>query len=136
MIMKKTRIKQKLLLSIGIIIAFMSIYSCKILDRNSASKIDGNEIKLSITSDNPSITIVFDACLISDIYDKGRKDLKNQTTPFELVVKSDKVKFLFKKTSGNASVTYKVSQKIGSISASWPISVILVSQDKMETFGL
>ena len=134
--MKKTGIIQKLLLSIGIIIGVMSIYSFKTLDRNNAPKIDGNEIKLSITSDNSSIPIVFDACLISDIYDKGRKDLKNQATPFELVIKSDKVKFLFKKTSGNASVTYKVSQKDGSVSASWPISVILVSKDKSETFGL
>jgi len=133
--MKKTKFKQRVLISIGTIIAVISIYSFQVLDKKSASKIEENEIKLSITSDNPSIPVVFDACLISDIYDQGRKDLKEQTTPFELVIKSDKVKFLFKKTSGNANVSYKVSQKDASVSASWPVSVILVAQDKMETFG-
>lgn len=134
--MKKNKIQQKMFIATGIVIAFVSIYSFQTMDNTTTVKIDGNELKLNITSDNPSIPIVFDACLISDIYNKGRKDIKNQTTPFELVIKSDEVKFLFKKTSGNANVTYKVSQKDGWISASWPVSTIIVVKDKMETFGL
>ncbi|MGQ7946069.1 hypothetical protein [Flavobacterium sp. WC2509] len=134
--MEKIKIHEKMLLAIGFVIAFISFYSFQTMHNPTTAKIDGNELILTVISDKPSITIVFDACLISDIYSKGQKNIKNQTTPFELVIKSDQVKFLFKKTSGNANVTYKVSQKNGSISASWPVSTILVSKDKMETFGL
>ena len=134
--MKKIKIQQKMFLAIGIVLAFLSIYSFRTMDNTTTTKIDRNELKLTVMSDNSSIPIVFDACLISNIYNKGRKDIINQTTPFELVIKSDDVKILFKKTSGNANVTYKVSQKDGWISASWPVSTIIVVQDKMETFGL
>lgn len=134
--MKKLKINQKLFMAVGIIIAALFIYSFNTLDNKNLEKIKNTEVKLFIKSDNPAIPVQFNAVLISDIFDKGRKDLKGQTTPFELVIPTDKVKFLFEKTDGNANVIYKVSRESGSVSASWPVTVILVNQSNMETFGL
>lgn len=134
--MKKIKINPRLILSIGISLAIMSICSFVVPGHNNGGKIEDNEIKLSVTSNNPSVPVVFDACLVSDIFDKGRKDLRGVNTPFELVIKSDKVRILLNKTGGNARVTYKVIHKNSSVSASWPISVIIVDPDSMESFGL
>ena len=134
--MKKIKSYKNLTLTIFIMIAALIIYSCKIIPNNDTGNTNTSELKLTVKSNDPSTNIVFDACLISDIYDQDRKDLLNQTTPFEMSLKSDKVNILLKKVSGNSEAIYSVVCKDGSISASWPISVILINGSEMQTFGL
>lgn len=101
-------------------------------DPNTAS----SKMTITVTSLDPSETLEFDAVLSSQIFEKDRKNLHALTTPYELKLDAVEMSMLFKKTSGNVGMRVEVSQDRSKVTASWPISVVLVKESGIQTFGM
>jgi alanine dehydrogenase len=72
----------------------------------------GTSSKLIVTSQSEA---TFDFCIISDQYEKGRKDFLKQKTPFEMGINAKNCKILLNKVSGNSLVNFKLADERGSI---------------------
>ena len=65
------------------------------------------------------------------------KTTKGLTTPYELKVKTVDEKFIFKSTKLKSSLKIKVEKDNKTrFTEAWPITVVLVDNDKLTTFGI
>ena len=85
------------------------------------------EIKITVTADKQTTFDMF----------QDSKTTKALTTPYELKVKTVDGKFIFKSTKLKSSLKIKVEKDNKTrLTAAWPITVVLVDNDKLTTFGI
>jgi hypothetical protein len=85
-----------------------------------------DEVIITITSDKPA---KFDMRQDSVV-------VKGLTTPHEIKLRSTNSRFIFKSTTPKANVTIEAKKKGAKITASWPITVLLINENELSTFGI
>ena len=113
---------KKLLLTIAVVLASMLIWSF-------ATPPDGDEITISITADKPTKFDMFQ-------HSSTVKSAKGLTTPYEIKLNSTDSKFIFKSSDQKATLKMEAKGGGGSVSASWPIIVLLIDGRTKTTFGM
>jgi hypothetical protein len=99
--MKKTLLTTIIILTSVIIFSF-------------TTKTDNEEIIITVTADKPTKFDMF----------QNSKTSKGLTTPYEIKIKSDDAKFIFKSSNSKSKLKIQAKQKGGELSATWPITVL------------
>lgn len=112
---------KKTTLTILVIVTSAIIFSFTTKNENKG------EIKITVTADNQTTFDMF----------QDSKTTKGLTTPYEIKVKTVDGKFIFKSTELKSSLKIKVEKNSKTrLTAEWPITVILIENDKLTTFGI
>jgi hypothetical protein len=90
------------------------------------TKTDNDEIVITVNADKPTKFDMF----------QNSKTTKGLTTPYEIKLKSEDSRFIFKSKNGKTNLKIQAKKKGAELSATWPITVLLVDGDKMTTFGI
>ena len=88
---------------------------------------DPAETTITISSDRPTR---FDMYQNQDF-----KTLKGLSTPYTFTLKTSNAKFIFKQQELR-SLKIKVERNNAVLTADWPITVLIIDNDKLETFGI
>lgn len=116
---------KKALSSVALLLALASIFSF------TWFKTGESTVRITITSDTPT---TFDMAGI--VGDEVMK-YSSLATPYELEIDAEKARFLFKAADTSVPVTVQAEQKGKvNITANWPITVLLVEKNELETFGM
>jgi uncharacterized protein YxeA len=87
---------------------------------------ENDEIIITVSADKPT---KFDMS-------QNSKTSKGLTTPYEIKLKSDDSRFIFKSNNSKTNLKIQAKKKGAELSATWPIAVLLIDGDKMTTFGI
>ena len=81
------------------------------------------------TTDNEEIIITVTADKLATTFDmfQDSKTIKGLKTPYQIKLKSDDSRFIFKSKNPKANLKIEARKKGAALSASWPITVLLVA---------
>jgi hypothetical protein len=111
--MKKTLLTTIAILTCAIIFSF-------------TTNTDNDEIVITVSADKPTKFDMF----------QNSKTSKGLTTPYEIKLKSDDSRFIFKSKNSKTNLKIQAKKKGAELSATWPITVLLIDGDKLTTFGI
>lgn len=89
------------------------------------------EIVITVTSDRPA---VFD--LYQSLNSRETSTQTGLKTPFTKKLSSWDAKFIFRQKDENAKLKIDVSHGTIKLTADWPVTVVIVENDTMSTFGM
>lgn len=110
---------KKLFSVAAILCASMLIFSF-----TSAS--DEDEIIITVTADKSTKFDMF----------QDSKTTKGLKTPYEIKLKSTDSHFIFKSQNSKSKLKIEAKKKGAELSASWPVTVLLIKDDKLTSFGI
>ena len=91
------------------------------------------------THDNASeitITVTSEKQRTFDMF-QDRKTTRGLITPYEIKVKTTDGRFIFRSAKSKSSLKIKVERDgRTALTAEWPITVVLIDNDKLTTFGM
>lgn len=91
------------------------------------------------THDNASeitITVTSEKQRTFDMF-QDSKTTRGLTTPYEIKVKTTDGRFIFRSAKSKSSLKIKVERDgRTALTAEWPITVVLIDNDKLTTFGM
>lgn len=105
----------------------MAVLASALIFSFSHNRVEADKITVTVTADKPTTF---------DMYcnQSTKKGLK---TPYELTLSAAEAKFIFRTQSSANPV--KISMRNGyggSLTANWPVTVVLIDRDMMTTFGI
>lgn len=110
---------KKTLLAAGALLVCVMLFSF-------TANTDADEIVITVTADKPTKFDMF----------QNTKVVKGLTTPYELKLQSDDARFIFKTKNLKTNLKIEARKKGASVSATWPITVLIVSGSRLTTFGM
>jgi hypothetical protein len=110
---------KKRLLTTIVILTSLIIFSFK-------TTTDNEEIIITVSADKQTTFDMF----------QDSKTVKGLKTPYQIKLKSDESRFIFKSKNPKTSLKIEAKKKGAKLSATWPITVLLIDGDKLTTFGI
>ncbi len=94
-------------------------------------------LSLETRTNKDEVTITISAVRQSsfDMFRDGNT-VKGLRTPYEMKLGSEDSKFIFKSNTSGMSLRIEVKKEGASLTATWPITVVLIEGGRMTTFGM
>ena len=89
----------------------------------------------NVQADETIITVTAPKPTKFDMF-QDKKTTKGLMTPYEIKINSAKAKFIFKSVKPKTSLEVRAVKKSATVSAGWPIIVLLIEDGSLSTFGM